>query len=104
MEGRCSARHELRGGRRQCEERIWQGRRGCWWRVLEWVGILGTGRCGVSPLEGVAPHTVGAGGRLSPPNGLIEIAKYVFELHPRVPFLRYGLADVEEVELDYVGL
>ncbi len=67
MEGRCFARHERQGGSSQCEERIWQGRRGCWWRVLEWAGILGSGRCGVSPLEGVAPHEVSAGGRLSPP-------------------------------------
>lgn len=72
MKGGCFARHELRGGSSQCEERIWQGRRGSWWRVMECAGILGTGRCGVSPLEGVAPHEVGAGGRPSPPKRRTE--------------------------------
>ncbi len=60
------------------EERIWQGRRGCWWRVLEWAGILGTGRCGVSPLEGVAPHEVG-GGEGFPLEKINEKQQYVIE-------------------------
>lgn len=40
-------------------------------RFLGWCRL--SGRCGVSPLEGVAAHAVAARGRLSPPSRLLYV-------------------------------